>query len=122
MEDLGGFLAIIGVFFAPVLVVLIVMAFKYKAHRDTMEAVKSLAQTGTSVTPELLQSLGVKPRLPYANLRTGLIWIAVGIGLSTITVRTEGAEVGGWSAASLPVLIGLVFIGLWVFIDRRKTD
>ena len=123
MEDLGGFLAIIGVFFAPVLVVLVVMAFKYKAHRETMDAVKTIAQTDTAVTPDLLQSLGVKPRLPYANLRTGLVWIAVGIGLSVISITTGGGhKYGGATFAVLPVLIGLVFLALWVFVDRRKTD
>ena len=115
-------MAIIGAFGAPVLIIWAIVAHRARAHRASMDALSTIAQNGTTVTPELVQSLGVRPRLPYANLRTGLVWLAIGLGLLILSVVSPDADPGSWALALIPVLIGAVFLILWVYADRKRIE
>jgi hypothetical protein len=97
----------------PVLIV--ALALNYKSKRDRMihDTIARLAEKGLPVPPELLAHTPHSPG--NRDLRSGLILIAVGVGLM---IFFEQVGKTAWAIGLIPGLIGVAFILSW-YIDRR---
>lgn len=101
-----------------------VSAYRAQSHKATMSLLETMASKGEPISPELVKTLGVRRRPKYADLRTGLILIAITIGLFIFAsaIPDDDAPQIVHALASFPGLIGLVYIGLWASLTRKDES
>lgn len=112
-------------FFAVIpAIVWAVSAYRHKSHASTVQLLETMAEKGEPITPDIIKTLGVRRRPKHADLRLGLILIAVAISIvffGTVVPDDEASEVFRGLAA-FPFTVGLVFMGLWFGITRNSED
>lgn len=101
-----------------------VSAYRHKTQKAATEVMKAMVEKGDGLTPEAIRALGIRPRRKHGDLRTGLILIALAV--ATIFVggaipEKEAQQVFG-GIAMFPLLVGLVYVGLWTFIGRKNPE
>ncbi len=118
MEDLIPivlFLTIGGVF---------ALAFflKYKARHDIQHTVRVAMERGEALSPELIETLATSIASPYADLRRGVISLAFGAaGVAfAVLLGQEDATAPIMALSTFPIVVGLAYLGLWVFIGRER--
>ena len=96
---------------------------KYRARHDIQNTVRAAIDRGESLNPELIETLAVSISSPYADLRKGVISLALGAaGMSFAALLGEEDAMGPIMAMSaFPILLGLAYLGLWYFIGRKKV-
>lgn len=110
------------VLFATVpFIVWAVSHYRYKARVKSSDVMQAMVNKGDTLTPEIIQSLGVKPQNRHGDLKTGLILVA--IGLATLlfggAIPEEEAHRVFAGFAMFPLLVGFAFIGFWFFLGRK---
>ena len=111
----------LGVFAMVVLIVWAVVAYRYKSHAKSMRVLEAMAGRGDPIDPELVRALGVKGRSRHADLRTGVVLLAIGLATVVFGFGVDSpSEFIGFGA--FPGLLGVVFIGLWALVTRREND
>ncbi|WP_371396883.1 DUF6249 domain-containing protein [Fretibacter rubidus] len=105
----------------PVIVGLVVFN-RRKAQEAMSEVIKEIVSKGEPLTPEIVQSLGVRQKPKHADLRTGLILIAIGIATIFLggAIPEDEAQTVFGGLAMFPILVGAVLVGLWAFIGRKS--
>lgn len=101
-----------------------VAAHRHKSMKAATEVMKAMVDKGESLTPEAIRALGIRPRRKHGDLRTGLILIALAIAtifLGGAIPEKEAQQVFG-GLAMFPLLVGLVYVGLWTFIGRKNPE
>jgi len=101
-----------------------VSAYRHKTHKAATEVMKAMVEKGETLSPDTIRALGIRPRRKHGDLRTGLILIALAV--ATILVggaipEKEAQQVFG-GLAMFPLLVGLVYVGLWIFIGRKSPE
>lgn len=99
-----------------------VSAYRHKSHSASMKVLETMSTNGETVTPEIIKTLGVRRRPEHADLRLGLILVAVAMSMvifGTVIPDDDATEIFR-GLASFPFLVGLVFIGLWFGISRKS--
>jgi hypothetical protein len=128
----------------PILIVLIIFSaitavifgpsyLKSREKRDIQTTVRHAIDKGQALPPELIDAMtrDVASKLPSRtrDLRRGVIWMAVGIGLAAFGLLTdmgindhdfEGLGNGLLGVAAIPFTIGLAFIVLSVFNPNKE--
>lgn len=106
------------------LIVWAVSAYRFKTHAATISLLDSLAGKGEPITIELVKTLGVRRKPKHADLRLGLILIALAIATTIFgaIIPEEEATRIFLGFASFPFLVGLVFLVLWVTVSRQAED
>ncbi len=114
----------IGLFAIAPLIVWAVCAYRYKTKKAVLEVLDTMTQKGESFTPETIHALGIRARSRYADLRTGIILIALAIAFFAFgaVIGEEDAIRGLSGIAMFPLLIGIAYVGLWVFIGRKDLS
>ena len=120
MADMEGIFAIVGVFGVVPLTVWAVSAYRHRSHRDSMNALARIAETDQAVTPELVESMGVRRCPENADLRTGAVLLAIGVFVLILglAVPDDNGSRAGMVFSLLPLLLGAVFIGLWKYTQK----
>lgn len=119
MEDLVPmvlFLTIGGVF-------VIAFYLKYKTRHDVQNTVRAAIERGETLSPELIETLAVSISSPYADLRKGVISLALGAaGMAFAALIGEEDAMGPIMALStFPILVGIAYLGLHYFIGRSRS-
>jgi len=98
--------------------------YRYKSHAKTMALLDTVASKGEPISIELVKTLGVRRRPKHADLRVGLILIALAASTSILGTLIPDAETTRvfFGFASFPFLVGLVFVILWFTISRNSED
>jgi hypothetical protein len=98
---------------------LVTVILRHRARMKKLEMVRSLAEKGVAIPPELSAALAPEPRrepTPEGDVRAGLIMLAAAAGLAIMgTIIIFVMDRPAWpiyGAASFPALIGLVLLGL----------
>jgi len=93
-----------------------VIAFYYYLHYDAknkakkMDTLVKVVEHGTEVDPGLLKMLD-EPNGPKADLRKGVIWLALGIPLTiALFFIDEGADWEVELFGLIPVFIGIAYL------------
>ena len=96
---------------------------KYRTRHDVQNTVRTAIERGESLSPELIETLAVSISSPYADLRKGVISLALGAaGMAFATLLGEEDATGPIMALSVfPILVGIAYLGLWYFIGRSKV-
>ena len=91
--------------------------FRYRARREVQETIRAALGQGEQLTPELFDRLSdaINPR--DADLRRGVISVAVAIAVSVFALVVGERDAVGplLGLACFPLLIGLAYLGLWRF-------
>ena len=119
MEDV---LVPLGLFAMVPIIIGVVVHNRRKTQAAMAEVMKEILAKGEPLTPEVISALGVRQRPKYADLRTGLILIAIGIATAIMggVIPDPEATVAFGSLSLFPILVGAVLVGLWTFIGRQS--
>ena len=95
---------------------------KYRTRHDIQNTVRAAIERGESLSPELIETLAMSLASPYADLRKGVISLALGAaGFAFAAMLGEEDATGPLMALSMfPVLIGVAYLGLWFFTGRSR--
>lgn len=116
----------LGAFVMVVLIVAIPAYFKNKEKKEMQATVRSAISQGQALPPELIDAMtrdSVKRSSAHRDLRVGVIWLAVAIGIS-LFAWLIGFEEGDAvypmiGLAAIPGCIGIAFIVL-SFFNKNK--
>ena len=96
---------------AGICVTLIIIAVLFFINRTKVakqRTIKSLVETGKDITPELLESLGLKvKKLPQDDFRKGILLFVIGMVL-TLILKMIGGII--WIFGIVPTILGIVYI------------
>jgi hypothetical protein len=107
---LGSFAMIVGI-------VALVVNFRFKRTRMVQETIRAMVEKGTPIPPELL--LPPEPRRrPRSDLRSGLGWVGIGIGLLIFLSGQEGRY---WALGLIPLFIGMAYLVAWK-VESKKVQ
>lgn len=113
----------IALFAIAPLIVWSVVAYRYKTKKAVMKLLDSMTQKGETITPATIHALGIRPRSRHADLRTGIVLVALAAAFFAFgaIIGEEEAIRGLSGIAMFPLLIGAAYIGLWLFIGRKEA-
>ena len=111
----------ISMFFAIVLVVWIVVAFRFKTQQNIQATYRAAIERGQELTPELLDRLG-ESRPKNRDLRRGIVLVGLGLGLAVfgLALGEEDAVRPLIAIGALPLLVGVAYLGLWKFTAKDQ--
>lgn len=119
---MGGPEVVVPVALFVSLAVVIVSFFvgRYLTRKQVHSTIRQAIEKGQELTPEILERLGEAPKSPERDLRRGSIAVAIAIALAIFgfAVGEEDAVGPFLGMAAFPLLIGLVYLGLWKFAPR----
>lgn len=120
-----GFSAIVG----PIILVamfffLVAMFFwlRFKNRADMQNTIRAALDKGQELSPELIDRLGHPKDRKNKDLRLGVIWFAIAVGLVLIGIASPEEEVlrGTLAGASFPFVIGVAYMILHRFTGRDE--
>ena len=114
----------LGLFAMVPLIVWAVCAYRYKTKKAIMKLLDTMSNKGEPITPATIYALGIRPRNKHADLRTGVVLVALALAfiLCGGAIPEEDAQRGFAGIAMFPLMIGLAYLGLWAFIGRKQPD
>jgi hypothetical protein len=135
MDDFIPIFAIFAVFGSITAIVVGPTYLKSKERREMQATVRAAIDKGQPLPPEVIEALGreATKNLPSRtrDIRRGIIWLAVGIGMAASSMINEMRDFGDdWSGgpnfdgsllgiSAIPITIGLAFIVLSFFNKNR---
>ncbi len=114
------------VMFVSLAVVMIALFwFRWRARDGMQQTIRLALDKGHELTPEVIDRLGHPKASKYKDLRLGIIWVAIAVGLALIAVAVPDpsghALRGTMAGAGLPLAIGLGYL-LIHFLTRKDPD
>ncbi len=96
--------------------------FRYKARVETQHTFRLALEKGSELTPEFIRQLGEPEPSKDRDLRRGLIWLALGLGLLILGAAINDPNAIGpiMGSASFPGLIGLAYLAMWRYGARKE--
>jgi hypothetical protein len=118
-----GSLSIIGIFFLPIIMVIVIVALKYNKENNQNRLQADLyakaLEAGQPIPDNLFPEQPKKKKNP---LNTGIILMSVGVGISLffggIALTTERDAISGASIGIIPFFIGLAYL-LIHFLEKK---
>ena len=106
---------------APVLIVLIVLRYRFQQTQARYQTLLQLADKGVELPPQLL----IEPHVAHAERRRALVLIGGGLGLMAMFLALPGRLDNGfsvsglWGLGLLPLMTGLGYLVSW-WLNRRE--
>lgn len=109
-------------FFSVAVIVGLWVYFRYRTRNETQKTLREAIERGQEMTPEFIKLLGDPPRHPKADLRRGIVALAIGAGfaLFPFVLGEEDAIRPLLAVASFPCVIGLAYLALWKTGGRQE--
>ena len=108
---------------APVLIVLILLRYRYQQTQARYRTLLQLAEKGVDLPSQLL----VEPNVVHSERRRALVLIGGGLGLMAMFLALPGQLDNGlsihslWGLGLLPLMIGLGYLASWWLNWREKA-
>ncbi len=111
------------VFASIVAIVAMPFYFRHRNRRVIYEAIRISVEKTGEADPKLISAITHDSIGPNADLRRGVLLLALALALGVIGRFAGGEllELPLWSVAFLPGLIGAAYIGLHFFVPREPT-
>jgi Domain of unknown function (DUF6249) len=108
----------LSIFGAPVLIVIMIGIFALLVSRSRQRTIRMLVEKGQPVPAELLApaTRSVRQR---SDMRRGVVWTMVGLGLMVWLAAVNDWEGGAWSLGLIPFLIGLGYLIVWKLENKK---
>jgi len=96
--------------------------FKATAQADTQKTIRLALEKGNELSPEFLRQLGDAKPAPDRDLRRGVIWMALALGLVLIGFAVPEPEAlrGLLAGAALPFSIGIAFLLMYWYGNKKE--
>ena len=108
----------LSIFGAPVLIVILIGVFALLVSRSRQRTIRLLVEKGQPVPAELLAP-EVRRVRRRSDVRRGVIWTMVGLGLMVWLAAVNDWEGGVWSFGLIPFLIGLGYLIIWKLEGKK---
>ncbi len=125
LEKMRDFIAIpivaivfLSIFGAPVLIVVTIGIFALIGNRMRQRTIRMMVEKGQPVPAELLAP-EVRRIRRRSDVRRGVIWTMVGLGLMVWLAAVNDWEGGVWSFGLIPFLIGLGYLIVWKLEGKK---
>ena len=125
LEKMRDFIAIpivaivfLSIFGAPVLIVATIGIFALIGNRMRQRTIRMMVEKGQPVPAELLAP-EVRRVRRRSDVRRGVIWTMVGLGLMIWLAAVNDWEGGVWSFGLIPFLIGLGYLIIWKLEGKK---
>ena len=109
-------------FISLAVVMIFLFWFRFRARDGMQQTIRMALDKGHELTPEIIDRLGNPSPGKYKDLRLGVIWlaIAVGLGLIAVAVPDDSGQAlrGTLAGAALPFAIGMGYLVLYRFTGR----
>lgn len=118
--DYSFFLIPLVVMMAPVLIVAILLRYRFRQTQARYQTLLQLADKGIDLPSQLL----IEPHLASSERRRALVLIGAGLGLISMFLALPGQLDNGqrldglWGIGLLPLMIGLGYLASW-WLNRR---
>jgi hypothetical protein len=129
LEDLApivGFLTICGAITA---MVVLPGYFKSKERREMQATLRAAIEKGQPVPPEMIDAMTRNVKVAptaLSDLRTGIIWVAVGVGVATfgyfVSYMDADALYPMIGMGAIPGVVGLTYIVLSFFNPNKSKQ
>ena len=108
----------LSIFGAPVAIVIMIGIFSMIATRMRQRTIRMMVEKGQPVPAELLAPVtrGIRRR---SDVRRGVVWTMVGMGLMIWLAAVNDWEGGAWSFGLIPFLIGLGYLIVWKLENKK---
>jgi len=127
LKHLAPFAIPILALFIPIVAIIMAGLVRIKRNRLLHDTVRLMTEKGTPIPPELIDAVAndskqqAKTWSPTAQLRSGVINIAIGLGFMFLLREIDGGPTWIWAAGMIPFMIGVGFLLIW-WIESRKKD
>ena len=108
----------LSIFGAPVLIVILIGMFSIIVSRSWQRTIRMLVEKGQPVPAELLAPAARSVR-KRSDVRRGVVWTMVGLGLMVWLAAVNDWEGGAWSFGLIPFLIGLGYLIVWKLENKK---
>ena len=108
----------LSIFGAPVLIVILIGMFALLVSRSRQRTIRMLVEKGQPVPAELLAPAARSVR-QRSDVRRGVVWTMVGLGLMVWLAAVNDWEGGAWSFGLIPFLIGLGYLIVWKLENKK---
>jgi hypothetical protein len=111
----------------PIIAIIVSGLVRIKRNRYLHETIRHMTEKGLPVPPELIQAVVGDSRQPpktwspAAQLRSGVINIAIGLGLMLLFQEMHPEENWLWAIGMIPFIIGVGFLLIWWIESRNKS-
>lgn len=97
---------------------------RFRSKRELQETMRQALEKGVELSPEVLERLGERPRTPAADFRRGVILVAIGLACAGFGLALGQAQAIRplTALAAFPFLIGLAYLGLWLFHRMNSEE
>ena len=109
----------LSIFGAPVLIVATIGIFALIGNRMRQRTIRMMVEKGQPVPAELLAP-EVRRVRRRSDVRRGVIWTMVGLGLMVWLGAVNDWEGGVWSFGLIPFLIGLGYLIVWKLEGKKE--
>jgi hypothetical protein len=112
-----------------VAIVWLAQAYGSKNRSDYQATVRTAIERGVPLTPETLKALGAPQRTRFADIRLGLIWVAVALACAVFGWAVNDASEGEamrvfLGFAAFPGFIGIALLGFGIatLLDKKNGE
>jgi Domain of unknown function (DUF6249) len=110
----------LSIFGAPVLIVILIGMFALSISRSRQRTVRMLVEKGQPIPAELLAPAARAVRR-RSDVRRGVVWAMVGLGMMVFFGAVNDWEGGIWSLGLIPFLIGLGYLIVWKLEGKKDV-
>jgi hypothetical protein len=111
----------------PIIAIIMNGLVRIKRNRYLHETIRLMTEKGLPIPPELISAVVGDSRQqpktwsPTAQLRSGIINIAIGLGLMLLFQEMHPDENWLWAVGMIPFMIGVGFLLIWWIESRKKS-
>jgi Domain of unknown function (DUF6249) len=106
------------IFGAPVLIVMLIGVIALIGSRMRQRTIRMMVEKGQPVPAELLAP-EVRRVRRRSDVRRGVVWTMVGLGLMIWLAAVNDWEGGAWSFGLIPFLIGVGYLIVWKLENKK---
>jgi len=117
LPDVNDIVTTIAVFGCILLVVAILGFLRHRRTRMLHDTVRLMIEKGTVIPPELLNPTPAVRR-PQSDLRSGLVLLGIGLGVS---IYFLGKSNHAWGLGLIPMFMGIALLITWK-VERNKDQ
>ena len=110
----------LSIFGAPVVIVIMIGMFTLLVSRMRQRTIRMMVEKGQPIPAELLAPAARSVRR-RSDVRRGVIWAMVGLGVMIFFGAVNDWEGGAWSLGLIPFLIGLGYLLVWKLEGKNNV-
>ena len=129
LEDLAPIVAILTIFGGITAMIVLPSYFKSKERREMQATLRAAIEKGQPVPPEMIDAMTRNVKVAptaLSDLRTGIIWVAVGVGIAAFGYFVSYEEAEAFhpmlGMGAIPAIVGLTYIVLSFFNPNKSKQ